>query len=68
MRARHRDAINHAREALENARIEVESGSERSELAAEELWSAIRSLDSLLGRVDVEMVLDEIFASFCLGK
>lgn len=68
MRARHRDAINHAREALENARIEVESGSGRSELAAEELWSAIRSLDSLLGRVDVEMVLDEIFASFCLGK
>ncbi len=68
MRARHRDAINYARETLENARIEVESGSERSELAAEELWSAIRSLDSLLGRVDVEMVLDEIFASFCLGK
>ena len=26
------------------------------------------ALDSLVGRVDVENVLDEIFASFCLGK
>lgn len=68
IRARHRHAINHAREALENARIEVESGADRSELAAEELWSAIRALDSLVGRIDVENILDEIFASFCLGK
>ncbi|MBV7380078.1 tRNA uridine-5-carboxymethylaminomethyl(34) synthesis GTPase MnmE [Maritimibacter dapengensis] len=68
IRARHRHAIIHAREALEKARIEVESGSDRSEIAAEELWSAIRALDSLVGRVDVENVLDEIFASFCLGK
>lgn len=68
IRARHRFAMTRAREALETARIEVESGSERSELAAEELWSAVRALDSLVGRVDVEMILDEIFASFCLGK
>ncbi len=68
IRARHRHSMTHALEALETARIEVESGAERSELAAEELWSAIRALDSLVGRVDVEMVLDEIFASFCLGK
>jgi len=25
-------------------------------------------LDSLIGRVDVESLLDEIFSSFCLGK
>lgn len=68
IRARHRNAIIHARDALDMARIEVENGAERSELAAEELWSAIRALDSLVGRVDVENVLDEIFASFCLGK
>jgi len=29
---------------------------------------AIRALESLVGRVDVEHILDEIFASFCLGK
>lgn len=68
IRHRHRIAMTQASEALESARIELESGSGRSELAAEELWSAIRALDSLVGRVDVEAVLDEIFASFCLGK
>lgn len=68
IRERHRVALSTAQVALENARIEVQSGSERSELAAEELWSAIRALDALMGRVDVEVVLDEIFASFCLGK
>lgn len=68
IRERHRVALSTAQVALENARIEVQSGSERSELAAEELWSAIRALDDLMGRVDVEVVLDEIFASFCLGK
>ncbi|MZR12095.1 tRNA uridine-5-carboxymethylaminomethyl(34) synthesis GTPase MnmE [Maritimibacter sp. DP07] len=68
IRARHRAAMNHALDSLENARIALEGGSSHSELIAEELWSAVRALDSLVGRVDVENVLDEIFASFCLGK
>ncbi len=38
------------------------------ELAAEELRLALRALDALMGRVDVEEVLDRIFASFCIGK
>jgi tRNA modification GTPase len=67
-RERHRVAILSALEALESARVEVALGSERAELAAEELRAAIRALDSLVGRVDVEHILDEIFASFCLGK
>jgi tRNA modification GTPase len=37
-------------------------------LIAEDLRSAIRAVDSLVGRVDVEQVLDEIFSSFCIGK
>ena len=57
-----------AAEALAAARIELELRPEQSELAAEELRTAIRALDSLVGRVDVENILDEIFASFCLGK
>ncbi|GKY86451.1 tRNA uridine-5-carboxymethylaminomethyl(34) synthesis GTPase MnmE [Sinisalibacter aestuarii] len=68
IRERHRLAIIRASEALENARIEVSGGPDRAELAAEELRSAVRALDSLVGRVDVENILDEIFASFCLGK
>jgi len=67
-RERHRVAILSALESLVAARVEVGRGSERAELAAEELRSAIRALDSLVGRVDVEHILDEIFASFCLGK
>ncbi|MGH1539217.1 MAG: tRNA uridine-5-carboxymethylaminomethyl(34) synthesis GTPase MnmE [Arenicella sp.] len=68
MRERHRLALGHAVQGLENARIELEHGSSRTELCAEELRVALRALDMLVGRVDVENVLDEIFASFCLGK
>jgi tRNA modification GTPase len=68
IRERHRTAILRAIRALESARGEVQHGPDRTELAAEELRTAVRSLDSLVGRVDVEDILDEIFASFCLGK
>jgi len=65
---RHRLAIDRAILLLESARDVVLSGPERAEFASEDLHQAIRSLDSLIGKVDVEHVLDEIFASFCLGK
>jgi tRNA modification GTPase len=68
IRERHRTAILRALTALETAKSELNYGIERSELAAEELRTAIRALDSLVGRVDVEQILDEIFSSFCLGK
>lgn len=67
-RERHRVAILRALSSMAEARNQVERGSEHAELAAEDLRTAIRSLDSLVGRVDVEHILDEIFASFCLGK
>jgi tRNA modification GTPase len=38
------------------------------ELAAEDLRSAAHSLGRLLGRVDVEDILDVIFREFCVGK
>ncbi|MET0675010.1 MAG: tRNA uridine-5-carboxymethylaminomethyl(34) synthesis GTPase MnmE [Bradyrhizobium sp.] len=38
------------------------------ELAAEELRAAANSLGRLLGRVDVEDILDVIFREFCVGK
>jgi tRNA modification GTPase len=68
IRERHRTAIQRAIRALESARGEVQHGPDRTELAAEDLRTAVRALDSLVGRVDVEDILDEIFASFCLGK
>jgi tRNA modification GTPase len=67
-RERHRLAVLRAIGAMESARVEVMQGPDRAELAAEEMRRAIRALDSLVGRVDVEHLLGEIFASFCIGK
>ena len=68
IRERHRLALVRAIGAMESARHEVEKGAERAELAAADLRVAIRALEALVGRVDVENLLDEIFASFCIGK
>ncbi len=38
------------------------------EIAAEDLRRALRALDALVGRVDVDDLLSEIFQSFCIGK
>lgn len=65
---RHRLAALKAISALELGQNELKTGRHRTELAAENLRGAIRSLDALVGRVDVENLLDEIFSSFCIGK
>jgi len=67
-RERHRAAVLRALGALESAEVHVEAGPESSEFAAEDLRTAARALDSLVGRIDVEDLLDEIFARFCIGK
>jgi tRNA modification GTPase len=41
---------------------------EGEELAAEDLRTAAHSLGRLLGRVDVEDILEVIFRNFCIGK
>ena len=68
IRERHRIGMATALEGLDRARIAVRAGSEQAELAAEEIHRAIRALDSIVGRIDVENILDEIFSSFCIGK
>ena len=67
-RGRHLAAVTEAIGALESARDEVLAGPGRAEFAAEHLRRATDALDSLIGRVDVETLLDEVFASFCIGK
>lgn len=68
IRERHRVAMTNALGSMESARNEILVGSERAELAAEELRRAIHQLDCLVGRIDVENLLGEIFSSFCIGK
>lgn len=67
-RQRHRQAMERGLAGLESAMELVSGGEAVVDIAAEELRGAVRALDSLVGRIDVEHVLDEIFASFCLGK
>ena len=67
-RERHKTAMEKARTALQSAQDSLSRGSDHYDIAAEDLRTAIRSLESLVGRIDVENLLDEIFASFCLGK
>lgn len=67
-RERHRLAASNALDALENAEFLIQEADSGVELAAEELRNAIRALESLIGRVDVENLLDDIFSSFCIGK
>lgn len=62
-RARHREALDKAREALLRS---VEAP--LPELAAEDVRLAVRHLGSITGRVDVEDLLDMIFRDFCIGK
>ncbi len=68
IRERHRIALLRANEHLEFAENRLKDGPEHAELIAEDLRSAVRALESLVGRVDVEHLLDEIFSSFCIGK
>lgn len=68
MRARQRLAIERCLSYISEAESVLRSGSDRGELVAEAIQGALRSLDVLVGRVDVEEVLDVIFSSFCLGK
>jgi tRNA modification GTPase len=65
-RQRHRSALAECADALQRARAEGASG--REDIIAEELRLTARALGRLVGRVDVEDVLDVIFRDFCIGK
>ncbi len=64
-RQRHVDAIQSAIAALGRARKSVV---DFPELAAEDLRLANRALGRVIGVVDVEDILGEIFSNFCIGK
>ena len=64
-RTRQRKLLQETAASLRRSITVVEKG---EELAAEELRLAAQSLGKLLGRVDVEDILDVIFREFCVGK
>lgn len=65
--ARHADA-------LETAKLHIQAGfnllqqDEPAELAAQELHLAIEAMGQIIGKIDNEAMLDELFHTFCIGK
>lgn len=64
-RARQRQLLE---ETVTSLRRSIEVLGEGEELAAEHLRVAALALGRLLGRVDVDEILDVIFREFCIGK
>lgn len=64
-RERHRVAVSDAVSALERA---IHAGHGQVELLAEDVRLAVTALERLVGRIDVEDVLDQLFSGFCIGK
>jgi tRNA modification GTPase len=66
-RERHRVALAGAGQGLSEAAPHLVPGGD-AVLAAHHVQEAVRALDALIGAVDVEEVLDRVFANFCVGK
>ncbi|QUJ76181.1 tRNA uridine-5-carboxymethylaminomethyl(34) synthesis GTPase MnmE [Sulfitobacter albidus] len=66
--ARHAEAMRKSSAGIATSIGLLEQGPDGYDLVAAELRLAVNALEVLLGRIDAENMLDEIFASFCLGK
>ena len=64
-RERHRSAFRSAERALARSLLHRD---EDADLAAEDLRLAARALERVSGRIEVEEILDEVFARLCVGK
>jgi tRNA modification GTPase len=64
-RARHRQGVTRALDHLVAAQARLINA---PELASAEIHQALRALEGLTGRIDVEDVLDRVFSQFCIGK
>lgn len=65
--ARHHSALQKASTELETA-SQLLTQDEPAELVASHLRDSMTNLESIVGRIDNERVLDKLFATFCIGK
>jgi tRNA modification GTPase len=65
--ARHRDALQRARNALQEATRAAESDV-YEECVALEIKTALQALGEIIGETATEDLLDQIFSTFCVGK
>ena len=68
VRWRHLQALQAADVALGAAIEKLADPVYVAELVAADIRTAMQALDVLIGKVDVEDLLGDIFASFCIGK
>lgn len=68
IRERHRIAMTAAISDIDGVLERLDMAADMPDLLAEDLRFATRSVDGIVGRVDIEDLLGEIFASFCIGK
>ena len=67
IRERHRVAMIESLDAIKNVKTAI-SMDEPLDIVADDLRYAASRISSIVGNVDVEDLLDEIFRSFCIGK
>ena len=65
---RHKKVIKSTIRYLKLVCLELKSSEVQIEIVAENLRLAIMELDFLVGKINVEDVLGDIFSSFCIGK
>lgn len=65
--ARHAHALALAREGLREALAKLQSAGP-VELVASDLRSVLAAFGEITGRIDNERMLDQLFATFCIGK
>ena len=68
---RHRAALEDCRACLQEAfssRSGAGADALEVELVAEDVRRAVQALGRITGKVDAEMVLDQVFGRFCIGK
>ncbi|MCF6273179.1 MAG: tRNA uridine-5-carboxymethylaminomethyl(34) synthesis GTPase MnmE [Rhodobacteraceae bacterium] len=68
IRQRHKEAAENAIKYIKSTLLGLEDENTPYEIISADLAFAVSSLDELIGRVDVEQILGEIFAGFCIGK
>jgi tRNA modification GTPase len=65
--ARHSHALAEARRGLQDARTKL-SDNGPVELIASDVRAALAAYEEVIGKVDNERMLDQLFATFCIGK
>jgi len=66
--ARHAHALARAREGLRDASAKLASNNGPAELLASDLRGVLSAYGEISGKIDNERMLDQLFATFCIGK